>query len=126
MPVLLRVELVTVNEPLISLDVDRSRLGNIRAQGFAQSHSIVRVNVSVMAGTGNRNVCQPAIHQLFSRLLGVNVNKDSVGGFSLAAMARHCIPIIEMRILFDIEGRATPGVESQFHVPVRVRLLYRS
>lgn len=47
-----------------------------------------------------------------SRLLSIYMHKHAVGGLPLAAMARHCIAVLEMRILFDVEGDSPARVEA--------------
>lgn len=71
----------------------------------------------------DRDVCQPPIHELFFCLFSVHVDENAVGSLSLAAVARHGIPVIEMRILLDVEGQTTPRIESKLQISVRVRFL---
>jgi hypothetical protein len=64
---------------------------------------VVCVDLGIVTSARYRHIRQPAIHELFSCLLRVHVNKHAVGGLTLAAVARYCIAVVEMRILFDVE-----------------------
>ena len=67
---------------------------------------VVGVDLRIVAAPRHRHIRQAAIHELFSCLLRVHVHEHAVGGLSLAAVARHCIAVVEMRILFDVERDA--------------------
>jgi hypothetical protein len=60
---------------------------------------VVRVDLRVIASPRQGHIRQTPIHEFFSGLLGVH----PVGGLSLAAVARYCIAVVEMWILFDVE-----------------------
>ena len=51
------------------------------------------------------------------------VYKHAVSGLALAAVACHSIPVVEMRIIFDMERDCSTRIESQLQIAVRVDLL---
>jgi hypothetical protein len=76
---------------------------NISVQPSGKLSLVVRIDLGVIPSTGYSDVCQPAIDELFSSLGRVHMDKNSVSGLSLTAVARHGVAVIEMRILSNIE-----------------------
>jgi len=85
-------------------------VGDVAAQPSSKLSSIVGVDLRVVPSTGYSHIGQATIHELFACLLGVHMNQDAVGGLSLAAVACDRIPVIEMRILLDVERDGAPRV----------------
>src|SRR5580704_7323048 len=83
---------------------------------------VVRVELCIVAATRYGYVSQPAIHQFFSRLLSVHMHKHTVGCLTLAAVTRHRVTVIEMRMFLHIERNAAPGVNAELYVSARVHL----
>ena len=77
---------------------------------------VVCVDLGIAASARHRHICQTPIHQFFSCLLSVHMDEYPVGGLSLAAVARHCIAVVEMRILFDVECDCAARVEAHLRV----------
>jgi DNA polymerase III sliding clamp (beta) subunit (PCNA family) len=57
----------------------------------------------IVAATRHRNVSQATIDELLSALLGIHMDKHAVSSLSLAAVTRHRVAMIEMRILPNVE-----------------------
>jgi hypothetical protein len=44
-----------------------------------------------------------SVYEFFSRLLGVDVDQNVVGGLPLAAVAGYRASVVEMRVAFEVE-----------------------
>ena len=49
------------------------------------------------------DVRQPLIHEFLPCALHVDVHEHAVGGLALTAVARHCIGVVEMRLLAHLK-----------------------
>src|SRR5208282_458486 len=103
--------------------LNRRRMGHVAAEFLPQRLCIIRINMRVIAPTRDRDVCHAAVEQILSAQLGVHVNQDTVGSLSLAGVAGHGIPMIEMRMLVRVELDRTTTVHLQAQVPVFVDAL---
>src|SRR5260370_13536026 len=74
----------------------------------------------IVAATRHRNVCQAAIDELLSPLLGVHMDEHAVSSLSPAAVARHRVAMIEMRILPNVERDRAARVETDSEVSTLV------
>jgi hypothetical protein len=77
--------------------LNRGGMGYVAAEFLPERRCIIRVNLSVIASTRDRDIGRAAIEQILSAQLGVYVNQDTVGSLPLAGVARHCIAVVEMR-----------------------------
>ena len=91
---------------------NRSSMRNVTLKSLGKVCSVIRIDLRVVTTTRYGNVCQPAIHEFFTRVFGVYVNQHAIRSLSLTAVARHGIAIVEMRILFDVERDGPPRVEA--------------
>src|SRR5271166_1484270 len=96
-------------------------MGHVAAEFLAQRRCIVRINLHVIASTRDSDIGHAAVEQILSAQLGVHVNQDTVGSLSLAGVAGHGIPMIEMRMLVRIKLHRTTTVHLQAQ-PVSVML----
>src|SRR6266480_194851 len=71
--------------------------------GLGTLDTVVGVDLRVVASTRHRHIRKPAIHKFLARLLRVHVHEYAVCGLSLAAVARHCVAVVKMRILIHLE-----------------------
>jgi len=78
-------------------------VGHVARELLGKLVFVVCVDLGIVASAGHRHIRQAAMHEFFSRLLSIHMHEHAVGGLSLAAVARHCIAVVEMRILFDVE-----------------------
>src|SRR5450631_1709645 len=93
--------------------LDRGGMGHVAAEFLAQRRCIVRINLRVIASTRDSDIGHAAVEQILGTQFGVHVNQDTVGSLSLAGVAGHGIPMIEMRMLVRIEFNHTPTVDLQ-------------
>src|SRR5271165_896199 len=93
-------------------------MGYVAAEFLAQRRCIVRINLRVIASTRDSDIGHAPVEQILGTQFGVHVNQDTVGSLSLAGVAGHRIPMIEMRMLVRIEFNHTPTVDLQAHPPV--------
>jgi len=64
---------------------------------------VVRIDLRIIASARHWHIRQPTIHEFFSCLLRIHVNGHVVDGLTLAALARYCVSVGEMRVVFDVE-----------------------
>src|SRR6266480_4614536 len=81
----------------------RGSVRNVALKSLCKVGSVVGVDLRVVASTRHRHIRKPAIHKFLPRLLGVHVHEHAVRGLSLAAVARHRVAVVKMRILFYVE-----------------------
>ena len=65
-----------------------------------------------------QDIGHAAVEQILGTQFGVHVNQDTVGSLSLAGVAGHGIPMIEMRMLARIEFYRSATVDFQAQPPV--------
>src|SRR5580698_4483302 len=98
--------------------LNRRRMGHVAAEFLSERLCVVRINLCVIASTRDSDIGHAAVEQILSAQLRVHVNQDTVGSLSLAGVAGHGIPMIEMRMLVRIEFNHTPTVDLQAQPPV--------
>src|SRR5207249_7144312 len=81
----------------------RRSVRNVVLKPLCKVGSVVGVDLRVVASTRHRHIRKPAIHKFLARLLRVHVHEHAVGGLLLAAVARHGVAVVKMRILFYVE-----------------------
>ena len=69
----------------------------------------------VVLSPRNRYVCKTVVNQQFA-FVCVHVDQNSVRGLSLAAVAGHCVSVVKMRMLADIESNFATRVHSDFEI----------
>lgn len=74
--------------------------------------SVVCVDLHIIAATRHRHVCQPAIDEFLSGLLGVHMNEHAVGGLSLAAVTVDRVAVVDVPILYDVARDRVTGIEA--------------
>src|SRR5208282_4475488 len=103
--------------------LNRRRMGHVATEFLPQRRRIARIYLRVIASARDSDIGHAAVEQILSAQLGVHVNQDTVGSLSLAGVAGHGIPMIEMRMLVRIEFNHTPTVDLQAQPPVSVDAL---
>src|SRR5256885_14083231 len=88
---------------VISRECRSGSVRNAALESLCKVGSVVGVDLGVVASTRHRHIRKPAIHKFLARLLRVHVHEHAVRGLPLAAVARHCVPVIKMRILSYVE-----------------------
>ena len=73
-----------------------------------------------MTGARYRHVRQPSIDQHVGRVVGVDVNQDAIGGLALAAVARHRVAVVEVRVLAQSKPDGPTRVETDLELPLLV------
>ena len=77
------------------------------------------------ASARHRDVGQATIDELLS-LFRVHMNEDAISCLPLAAVTRHRVAIIQMRILSNVKCDGVTGVETDSEVTTLVDLLDRA
>ena len=83
--------------------LDGRRMRYVLAQRMAQRPGVVGVHLHIELRPRHRDISHAAIEKLAVRLLRVHMDKHTVGGLALAAVARHRVTIVQMRMLLDVE-----------------------
>jgi len=93
--------------------LNRVRMGYIATELLPERLRVVRINLSVVGSTRDRDIGHAAVEQILRAQLGVHVNEDTVDSLSLAGVAGHGIAMIEMRMQTRIEFDVAPTVYLQ-------------
>jgi hypothetical protein len=80
--------------------------------------AIIRVNLGVVLGSGNRHIGEAVVNQEFA-LICVHVDQHPLRGLSLAAVAGHCVSMVEVRVLSDVESNLAARVQADTKVTLR-------
>jgi hypothetical protein len=64
---------------------------------------VICVDVGVVLSPRKGHVRKPVVDQQLA-FFGVHVDQHSVGGLPLAAVAGHCVTIVTVRVLVDVES----------------------
>ena len=75
--------------------------------------SIICVDVGIVLSPRNRYVCEAVVDQQLA-FVGVHMDQHSIRGLSLAAVAGHCVTIVKVGVLADVESDFLAGVQSGF------------
>ena len=105
------------------VQLSRSSTRHIASQPAGKLSFVVGVDLRVVPTARHCDIRQAAVDEFFSGLFHVHVNKHSVGSLSLAAMARHGIPVIEVRILLDVEPNGAARVQTKLDIALPVDFL---
>jgi hypothetical protein len=103
--------------------LNRLRMGHIRTAFLPQRRCIIRINLRVIASTGDRDIGHAAVEQVLRAQFSIYVNQDTVGSLSLAGVASHGITVVEMLRLGRVEFNGAPAVHLQAQPPVFVNAL---
>ena len=95
----------------------------LAVQSVPEIAGVIRVNLRIVAGAGNRHIRQAAIDELRVRFFGIDIHEHAVGRRALAAVARHRVSVIEMPIFVKIEADLAAGVELDSNVAALVNAL---
>lgn len=85
------------------LTLNPRTLRHVAAQIARQFASVIGVDLGVILPARDGHV-SPFGYSPVARLAPCHVDQHALGGLALAAVAGHCVPVIEMRMLADIEG----------------------
>ena len=77
-------------------------LRHVAAEIAREFAFVVSVDFCVVLPTRDGHISNAAVHQLLA-FLRVHVDQHAVGSLALAAVARHRVTVIEMRMLADVE-----------------------
>jgi hypothetical protein len=98
--------------------LDRGRVRDVAAQLVSQRLRVVRVHLHVKLSPRHRHIGHVAVDEFAGSLYRVHVDQHPVGGLALAAVARHRITVIEMRMLPRVELDLSPRVRAEFQIAV--------
>jgi hypothetical protein len=69
----------------------------------AKFASVICVDVGVVLSPRNGDVREAVVDQQFA-FIGVHMDQDSIRSLPLAAVAGHCVTIVKVRMLVDVES----------------------
>jgi hypothetical protein len=92
---------------LLCDDCNRKRGASFEGEYFDSDALGLGVNLGVVSPSRNGHVRQAPVHELLSRSIHVDVHEHSVGGLSLAAVARDGVAVIQVGIGAEVEGHGS-------------------
>ena len=93
------------------------RMGHVATEFLPEDRCIVRINLHVIASTGDRDIGHAAVEHILRAQFSVDVNQDTISSLSLAGVAGHGIAAVEMRMLGRVEFNCAATVHPQVQAP---------
>src|SRR5207249_7233125 len=87
--------------------------------------TVTGVDPGIIACPRHGHVCQARVEEIPVCPYAIYMNQHAVGRGSLSTVARHCIAVVEMWMLVDIERDSASGVEMSLQIALSVDLLDR-
>src|ERR1019366_8201577 len=87
---------------------------------------VIGENLRIILPSRNCNVGHAVVEQVFRAEFGIDVHEHTLGGLSLAGVARHGVAVVNVRMLLRVDGDITPAVQFKTHPSISAEFLHGS